>query len=221
MTDSDDIPLSVCVTRFVEESSQMIFLYPGVQDRFFLPPLDFIQISGAARRNLAMFRDFSRCYFHAPIHPQWPDIETAIANHRNILATRPRPMQLFCAGTSSGAYAAILFGHYLNADLVHAFSAQTLIQPTDSNGNTIAIPARHQDLALLLSDWNGRTRYRMYYAEEYEPDRVAAERLAHCEGVELVPLPGNDHNPFIGIDYVELLSGLFPAPDSDAGESKL
>jgi hypothetical protein len=174
--------------------------------------MDFMRLSGAASRNIAMFRDFSNSYFHDYIHPEWPDIETAIANQKGIIGSCTQPMELFCAGTSTGAYSAMLFGHYLQADIVHAFSAQTLITPKISNDTAIHIPPNHQDLSLLLSDWNGRTRYKMYYARDCEPDRVAAQRMADCPGVELVPLPGSDHNSFIEIDYAELLAGLFPAP---------
>jgi len=203
---------SVCISRLVEMSNQMVFLYQGVQGQLFLPPLDFIRLSGAASRNIAMFRDFSRSYFHGPIHPDWPDIDTTIANQRKILADCGRPMELFCVGTSSGAYCAMLFGHYLQADIVYAFGAQTVVEPKILNGTVIDMPPAHQDLALLLSDWNGRTRYKMYYSRDCEPDRVAAERIAHCPGVELIPLRGSNHNPFMEIDYAELLAGLFPAP---------
>ena len=203
---------SVCITRLVEESNQMVFLYQGVQGALFLPPMDFIRLSGASSRNIAMFRDFSRSRFHGHIHPDWPDIETAIANQREIFGNGAQPKELFCVGTSSGAYSAMLFGHYLQADIVYAFAAQTSITSKISNDAVFDIPPTHQDLSLLLSDWNGRTRYRMYYSQVYEPDRVAAERMAHCKGVELLPLPGSTHNVFQEVDVAELLADLFPAP---------
>jgi hypothetical protein len=62
----------------------------------------------------------------------------------------------------------------------------------------------------LLANWNGRTRYRLYYAEGFEPDRRAAERIAHCPGVELFPVRGTSHNVFKEINAAKLLRGLFP-----------
>jgi hypothetical protein len=50
----------------------------------------------------------------------------------------------------------------------------------------------------------------MYYNEGYEPDRLAAERMAGIEGVELVPLPGNTHNVFKENGRLKMLSDLFP-----------
>jgi hypothetical protein len=203
---------AVCITRFVEDSSQMVYLYQGIANMFFLRPLEFIRLSGASSRNIAMFRDFSSSYFHNYIHPDWPGIEAAIANQRRIFDSCPQASELYCVGTSMGAFSAILFGHYLKADIVYAFAAQSRISDTllaDISGD---VPPAHRDLALLLSEWNGRTRYRMYYCKDFAMDREAAEGIAHCPGVELVPLPGNDHNVFLFTDPGDLLPGLFPEP---------
>jgi len=203
---------AVCITRFVEQSSQMIYLYQGGGNMLFLRPLEFIRFSGASSRNIAMFRDFSSSYFHSYIHPDWPDIEAAIANQQRIFDSCTQASELYCAGTSMGAYSAVLFGHYLKADIVYAFAAQTRISDIALSHIRGEMPPAHRDLALLLSEWNGRTRYRMYYCEGFERDRQAAERIAHCQGVELMPLPGNDHNIFLHTDPGELLPGLFPGP---------
>jgi hypothetical protein len=211
-TANPDNQNAVCITRFVEESSQMVFLYQGIQGMLFLPPLDFIRLSGAAKRNIAMFRDFSRSYFHGHIHPDWPDIEAAIANQRRILDDCGQATELFCAGTSTGAYCALLFGHYLKADIVYAFAAQTWLTDNVVKQIGVDLPPAHRDLSVLLSDWNGHTRYRLYYAQDFEPDRVDAERLADCPGVELLPLPGREHNIFVEVDPGEILPGLFPEP---------
>ena len=61
---------------------------------------------------------------------------------------------------------------------------------------------------------NGRTRYRLYYCEGFGPDRDYAENVADCPGVELVPLPGSQHNIFNEVDAEELLTDLFPEPST-------
>ena len=104
----------------------------------------------------------------------------------------------------------MLFGHYLKADIVHAFGAQTHIDMKSAKVADKDVPESHRDLAILLRQWNGRTRYMMYYNEGYEPDRLAAERMAGIEGVELVPLPGNTHNVFKENGRLKMLSDLFP-----------
>ena len=198
----------------------MVCLYQGVGQMLFLPPLEFIRLSGASSRNIAMFRDFSSSYFHGYIHPDWPNIDAAIANQRRIVESCTQATELYCAGTSMGAYSAILFGHYLKADIVYAFGAQTRISDAVLAGIGGGVPPAHRDLALLLSDWNGRTRYRLYYCENFAPDRKAAQSIAHCPGVELQPLPGSDHNMFIHTDPRELLPGLFPEPSGGVREGR-
>ena len=205
---------AVCITRFIEESSQMVFLYQGIQGQLFLPPLEFIRLSGAARRNIAMYRDFSRSYFHGHIHPDWPDLETAIANQQRVYDSCVQARELYTVGTSTGGYCSILFGHYLKADIVYAFAAQTAINQKFLGNIPAGTPPEHRDLSLLLAEWNGRTRYRMYYSEDFALDREAAENVADCPGVELLPLPGSDHNIFNEVDAEELLTGLFPEPSA-------
>lgn len=205
---------AVCISRYVKESSQMIYLYQGVQGQLFLPPLDFIRLSGAASKNITMFRDFSRSYFHGHIHPDWPNVEAAIANQQRAFKDCTHATELYCAGTSTGGYSAMLFGHYLKADIVYAFAAQTLLKQQVLTNIGVEVPPAHRDLHLLLSDWNGHTRYKMYYCKDYATDREAAERMADCPGVELLPLPGRQHNVFLEVDPEELLTDLFPAPSA-------
>jgi acyl carrier protein len=139
-----------------------------------------------------MFRSNGFNYYHGPIHPDWPDIQTSISKQRQIRDECTDADELYCLGTSMGGYAAMLFGHYLKADIVHAFGAQTVIDLKAVRLADKDVPESHRDLAVLLEQWNGRTRYKMYYNEGYEPDRIAAESMAGIEGVELFPLPGSE-----------------------------
>jgi hypothetical protein len=176
---------------------------------FFIPPMRFLRLTGANKRNLSLLRDPDANYYHGKLHPDYPDIEASIERQRQIKRECAHATEYYCSGTSMGGYASILFGHYLEADIVYAFGAQTRIKP-EAVDPALVIPAQHRDLALLLADWNGRTRYHLYYSEGFEPDRTAAERLAHCPGVELFPVPGTSHNVFKDINAGKLLRNLFP-----------
>jgi hypothetical protein len=200
---------AVCVTRSKPDSTQMVFLYLGVQGRLFLRPLDFIRLSGAATRNLSMFRDFSNSYFHGYIDSQWTGFDAALRNQRELLNTCPKVTELFCSGTSTGAYAAILFGHYLGAEQVHAFAPKTLID-VERFCRGVEVPAQHRDLSLLLENWNGKTQYFIYYSRDHRHDSGEANRLAACPAVELRPMPGSHHNVMLEIDTEEVLGNLFP-----------
>ncbi|MEH6552271.1 MAG: hypothetical protein V7744_20015 [Pseudomonadales bacterium] len=200
---------AVCVTRFKSGCPQLVFIYQGRAGGLFMPPLNFLRLSGAARRNMAMFRDFGRNYYHGEIHPDWPNIDVTLENQRQIKAQCTDASELYCSGTSAGGYAAILFGHYLQADIVYAFGAQTLVE-RDSSDAELDFPPAHRDLSILLKNWNGKTRYKLYYAVGCKADRIYAERMAGCPGVELCPVPGSSHDVFEEIDEVVLLGGLFP-----------
>jgi hypothetical protein len=54
-------------------------------------------------------------------------------------------------------------------------------------------PEQHRDLALLLANHNGHTRYKIFYSEGSRRDREWAERIRSCQGVELCPQPGDSH----------------------------
>jgi hypothetical protein len=200
---------AVCVTRFRPECKQLLFLYQGGAGMFFMPPMRFLRLSGANKRNLSLLRDPGANYYHGELHADCPNIETTIEQQRQIKRQCAHATEYYCTGTSMGGYASMLFGHYLEADIVYAFGAQSQISSTIVDP-ALAIPPQHRDLSVLLANWNGRTRYRMYYSEGFAPDRSAAERMSNCPGVELFPVPGKSHNVFKEINAAKLLRDLFP-----------
>jgi hypothetical protein len=200
---------ATCVIRLRPDCKQLLFLYQGGAGRFYMSPLRFLRLSGAKQRSLVMFRDPRANYYHGEIHPGRRGIDQTIESQRQIRDECTQANQLYCSGTSMGAYAALLFGHYLKADVVHAFGAKTLVNRENVHPR-IVIPDEHEDLSRLLSNWNGHTRYKLYYSDGYQPDCVEAQRLANCPGVELIPLPGVEHNVFKDVDTRKLLGSLFP-----------
>ena len=200
---------AVCVTRFRPESNQMLFLYQGGAGMFFMPPMRFLRYCGANKRNLSLLRDPRTNYYHGQLNADCPDIEATIESQRQLKRQCTHATQFFTSGTSMGAYASILFGHYLDVDCVYAFGARSQISE-ELVDPSIDIPPEHRDLSVLLSNWNGRTRYRVYYCEGFEPDRTAAERIGGCPGVELFPMPGNTHNVFKNINARKLLGEMLP-----------
>jgi len=114
-------------------------------------------------------------------------------------------------GNSVGGYAAILFGHLLGADSVHAFAPQTCLQPDyvkqhrrlDSPEKLEAYDrlwsSQHAqwqwfDLNAVLSEYNGRTTYFVHHCADSGPDRHAAEWIAGREGVRVHNYPCDGHS---------------------------
>lgn len=174
-----------------------------------MPPMRFLRYCGANKRNLSLLRDPTANYYHGALNDDCPDIEATIEHQRQIKRQCTQATQYYCSGTSMGAYASILFGHYLEADIVYAFGARSEILDEHVE-SSVHVPPEHRDLAILLGNWNGRTRYQIYYSEDFERDRLSAERIAHCPGVELFPLPGRTHNVFREINARKLLRNLLP-----------
>ncbi|MEM1112375.1 MAG: hypothetical protein AAGI11_10750 [Pseudomonadota bacterium] len=210
MPELTNVQNDASVTRIVPGSDQMIFLYQGKIGQLFLEPLDFVKLSGARSHNVTMFRDRLASFYHGRLNGRWKNIEATLEGQRQLLSEHSHVTALHCAGTSQGGYAAILFGHHLKARTVHAFAPQTEIISLVTPASLKFFPEPHQDLSRLLSEHNGITEYHLYYAEGNDIDTAHANRIAHCPGVSLHPLPGSSHSPFTHVEPADVLAGLFP-----------
>src|SRR5262249_9512716 len=136
----------------------------------------------------------------------------------------PHVRYTYCSGPSSGGYAAILFGHYLEVDIVYAFAPVTLInldflKRFGGLKDVSLISEEHRDLTKVLAKHNGKTRYKIFYCEGNIRDRKYAERLKGIPGVELCPQVGHTHNVIQAINDSGRLGQLFEAAPTD-GEVK-
>jgi hypothetical protein len=203
---------NVFVERLNPKSSQFIQLYQGVDGGLAMKPLQFIAEAKILDRNLTMFRDPLKSFYHGNLSDDMYDIHSHIEWQKSNLAQKPHIDQLFCTGTSAGAYASILFGHYLEADEVHAFGAFTKIPPEslDEVKDLPEIPEEHLDLQKLLSNSNGKTQFHLYYSQGHFADYLQNDRMAGLPGVHLHPIPGNLHNVFASPEGKALLPNIFP-----------
>lgn len=108
-----------------------------------------------------------------------------------------RGCHLITVGVSMGGYAALLFGHLLGAKATVTFGPQTTISPRERHINrkwykrmeeiekTTEYP-QYIDLAKTVTG----THHHIYYGEDFELDRLHAERI---EGASLFPQPFNGH----------------------------
>lgn len=176
-----------------------------------MPPMEFIQRAGILDRNLLLFRDPHNRFYHGKVCEEFPDIETTIAWQRNYLMAQTDIEKVICTGTSAGAYASILFGHYLKVDEVHAFGAVTSVFDShwQDPEKTMELPTEHQNLALLLENWNEKTKYHIYFAKDFFPDLLQAKNVEGLGGVTLHPLPGHSHSVFDSPEAKAILPDIF------------
>jgi hypothetical protein len=182
-----------------ENSSQLYYVFHGMAGGLGIQPLTVLRETGLIHNNLILLKDYYRFFYQAGLNREITDVDAVIARLRRCREELPHVRQTFCSGPSSGGYAAILFGHYLQVDVVYAFAPITLInldalKKYGGSKDISRITDQHRDLACLLAKHNGRTRYKLFYCDGHGRDRNYAERLSHLPGVELCPQPGTTHN---------------------------
>lgn len=182
-----------------ENSSQLYYVFHGMAGGLGIQPLTVLRESGLIHNNLVLLKDYYRFFYQAGLNREITDVDAIITRLCRCREELPHIRQTFCSGPSSGAYAAILFGHYLQVDVVYAFAPVTRIDVDDlrkygGSKDVSRITEQHRDLALLLAQYNGRTRYKVFYCEGHGRDRAQAKHLQDLPGVELCPWPGTTHN---------------------------
>ncbi len=182
-----------------ENSSQLYYVFHGMAGGLGIQPLTVLRETGLIHNNLVLLKDYYRFFYQAGLNREITDVDAVIARLRTCREELPHIRQTFCSGPSSGGYAAILFGHYLQVDVVYAFAPITLINLDDlqkygGSKDISRITDQHRDLARLLAKHNGRTRYKIFYCDGHGRDRTQAKHLQDLPGVELCPQPGTTHN---------------------------
>lgn len=199
-----------------EGSSQLYYVFHGMAGGLGIQPLTVLRETGLIHNNLVLLKDHYRFFYQAGLNREITDVEAIVRRLQRCRAELPHVGQTFTCGPSSGGYAAILFGHYLQVDVVYAFAPVTLLNLRDlknyGGGEDISrIPEHHRNLALLLAKPNGRTCYKLFYCEGHGRDRAYAKHLEGLPGVELYPQRGNTHNVIQAINESGRLREIFAA----------
>ena len=204
-----------------ENSSQLYYVFHGMAGGLGIQPLTVLRETGLIHNNLVLLKDYYRFFYQAGLNAEITDVDGIIARLRKCREELSHVRQTYCSGPSSGGYAAILFGHYLQVDVVYAFAPVTLLNLDDLKRfggckDIGRITEEHCDLSRLLAKHNGRTRYKIFYCEGHARDRKYAERLQNLPGVELYPQPGTTHNVIQAIYDSGRLGEIFDSPPSSA-----
>src|SRR5207245_3808618 len=114
-----------------ENSSKLYYVFHGMAGGLGIQPLTVLRETGLIHNNLVLLKDYYRFFYQAGLNPEMTDVDAIIARLRRCREELPRIRQTFCSGPSSGGYAALLFGHYLQVAVVYAFAPVTLINLDD------------------------------------------------------------------------------------------
>lgn len=173
-------------------------------------PYDYLDISRALDYSRIMFLDYSRtCYFGGlpPIVPNFFSLEKFLKEKLAEL----NPEKTIFVGSSGGSAAALVFGHLLKADYVHAFGPHTsLTRETveklenqsfrEERRETLerlwALPQEVQaflDIRQVIKQHNGRSRFFIHVCRNCEDDFRRAHYLSGLPGVEVMSYSCDHH----------------------------
>ena len=110
-----------------ENSSQLYYVFHGMAGGLGIQPLTVLRETGLIHNNLVLLKDYYRFFYQAGLNAEITDVDGIIARLRKCREELSHVRQTYCSGPSSGGYAAILFGHYLQVDVVYAFAPVTLL----------------------------------------------------------------------------------------------
>jgi hypothetical protein len=221
-----------------EDPSVLVVAFTGFKGGLTMPTFDFLALTKLTRYSRILLLDISRTCYMGGVPPELPDyaaLREALRAHIAQLA----PQKTIFIGASSGAYAALLLGHELAADYVHAFSPYTyldrgnvlkhddqdsLANQADTIARIEALPADVRpllDLAPILTKHNSKSRYYLHVCRDSSYDMMRAKRLIKCQGVLLIGYPCAGHGVAATLARNNLLGDLLKLENQEHLARKL
>jgi hypothetical protein len=177
-----------------ENCAQLFFVYAGGMGVYEgMGPMQFVQKSGIANRNLVFIRDPKLMYFDEGVSEEIPTMDAMLDWQQSHIASLPHVREVYCLGNSFGGWAALFFGYMLGVKKVWSLA------PAGGWGRKILMDLMEED--------NGVTDYEIYYSQQVAKDKRFAESLAGYPRVKLVHREEHGHQQINGL----LSTGEFQA----------
>ena len=177
---------------WTDESDAALLIFGGmpITDTAWVP-FQFVQSTLSMPVNKVYLRDMHRSWYHHGLRPDGVAIDDSAAFlMENLIAQGVK--RIVCIGSSAGGYAAMLFGHLINADEVHAFAPRTYVDVDNRlkyddfymdqyvenlYGYELAQKEYFDLRTVFEARDNGRTNYFIHYTREIRNDCVNADHL--------------------------------------------
>jgi hypothetical protein len=186
------------------DTSRLLIAFTGFQGALTMPPYDFFAASGQLGASRILLRDSTHLLYFKGCPPDAPGFETLLQRLRAEIA-RLSPQRITCVGTSSGGFAAMLFGHLLGVDEVHAFaptvygSVSLTLWKRDWQQLRQRISPKHllfemliplhlwkyRNLPRVLRTWNDRTTFTVHVCSKNAHDMQRADSFRGLPHVEI------------------------------------
>ncbi len=188
--------------------SALVIAYGGIAGRTSAPMFEFFRVTDGIPVQRLMLRDHQRSWYHRGVQGVGDNL-ASVERYVASMIDQAQPSRIVMVGASAGGFAAMLFGHRLGADVVHAFAPQTFIDPVlrrehreprwEPETRDLLHSGRYDpafgDLASVLASAPARpgTRHHVWYCTSEEPDAVHAAHVAELPAVTLHALPIGGH----------------------------
>lgn len=202
----------------------LLLAFGGLAGQLGMPMFEFNKLtSGLKQVNKIYLRDIHEVWYHRGLPGIGNDIG-GIARLLRQYSAHQSTRRTVVFGNSGGGYAALLFGHLLQADEVHAFSPKTFVDPVKrlllrdipagSQRRTLWWLFRHGqreyfDLRkMLLADPEGRRNVHIHYSANHRIDGFHASRVESLAGVHTHSYQHDQHNLIRQLRESGELSGI-------------
>jgi len=213
----------------------LVVAFTGKAAKFnMIRPFDFFRLTGLLHYHRILVREpWHYCYLKGIDETGLEGLIDRLQSEIKRLA----PKRVLFIGVSSGGFAALLLGHLLEPDYVHAFSPYTYLDYFNvvKEGNyhhtvfrwlvTIArinlLPAnlrRYLDLRPLLMKSDGKTRFHLH-ACAHSSDRTCVRHVGDCPHTQIFLYPCDSHNVTWGMIKNKYLLELLQAENLDKTEA--
>lgn len=197
------------LTERGQDDSVLIIAFTGFGDKLHMGVFEFFDATKSTKYSRILLRDQFGVWYHHGINKQIRDFPQLI-DHLNAQAKRLKPKKIICIGTSAGGYAAMVVGHHLPADYVHAFGPDTNLNVTVAQAIKSTFKDRNRyrrwkllfsrravseyfDLTHLLRNHNRITRYYVHYCTHSQWDAERAKSIENLPGVTCIAYPCDTH----------------------------
>jgi hypothetical protein len=193
-----------------EDDSVLLIAFTGFVFRLSMRVHEFFDLTKTLGYSRILLRDDYRVWYHHGVDRERADYPSLIRYLREEIE-RLKPKTVICLGTSAGGYAAIVAGHQLGADYVHAFAPHTFLDVSFKSClgrvaksyfrwsrlkllfSRVARP-EFFDLADLLKNYNGKTVYYIHHCTGAPRDMERVRRILGLPGVVAMPYPCISHS---------------------------
>ena len=110
----------------LEDGKRLVIAFTSFSDRLDKMNFEFAHALKDVDASKIFIRNRQKVWYHSGISEELNNI-SKLKEFLAELIKRVSPPHITCVGASAGGYASILFGHFLKADIVHAFGPQTFL----------------------------------------------------------------------------------------------